>query len=108
MRKPEAEQTINELVRHHSSAAATLEHWGIHKDGLEHMTLADACTQHGLDPRAILVSIWTEDRNESVGQQPVDSDLYSLLNHVSKLDHRYLWGVLPTLQSLAEKARESL
>lgn len=91
--------TLGELVAEAPGRAVVLDRLGLDYCCHGQRTLADACTEAGLDHDAVMAEL------DTAAPQPVDhpTEPAALADHIEATHHRYLHVELPELDALAAK-----
>ena len=99
------DRTLGDLVTELPGAARTFDRLGLDYCCHGGRSLADACADAGLDPRAVFAELDRGDRGDAaVHAEPwADLDPPALADHLVATHHRYLHDELAPLEALAEK-----
>ncbi len=96
----ESQSTIREIVRKDHRAAAVFEKYSIDFCCGGNKTLGEACAQKGIDPALINRELeQAEATGETDNFRPGEWDLDTLAGFIVNNHHRYVRGMLPTLQA---------
>jgi regulator of cell morphogenesis and NO signaling len=93
---------LGDLVTAHPSLARQLERRGIDYCCGGARTLAEACTELGLDPVAVASELGGAATDEAPAPW-ASMGVAQLVDHLEQTHHRYLWAELPRLSALADK-----